>query len=172
VALQIDFERPHQGSFLFGILTSMITSDFDEEATRKHAIDDGVTHFATGIAIFRDGKLLVARREVNDYLGGVYELPGGGVDEGETITEGAIRETYEETGLVVAKVLGTFEGFDYRTNSKPKVRQINFKVEVEPGDVKLEPNEHDDYQWITEDEIAQLKTTDVMKDCLRSAFKP
>jgi 8-oxo-dGTP diphosphatase len=149
----------------------MITNSINEQTIRAEADKDGITHFATGIAVFRGGKLLVARREASDYLGGVYELPGGGVDDGETITEGAIRETLEETGLLVTKILGTFEGFDYQTDTKPNVRQINFKVAVKPGEVRLEPTEHDEYKWISENEIDALPTTDVMKACLHTAFQ-
>ena len=148
----------------------MTTELIDEQAVRDLAAKDGVTHFATGIAIFRGGKLLVTRRVADDFLGGMYELPGGGVDEGETMTQGAVRETLEETGLKVSQVIGTFEGFDYQTNSKPKVRQINFKVEVEPGDVVLEPTEHDEYRWITLEDIEDLPTTELMKTCLRLAL--
>lgn len=143
---------------------------FDEQKIREQGTRDGVTHYATGVAIFRNGKLLVARREANDFLGGVYELPGGGVDDGETITGGAIREAFEETRLVVSRILGKFEGFDYQTDSKPKVRQINFKVEVEPGEVVLEPSEHDEYRWISVEDIDELETTDLMKRCLHRAF--
>jgi 8-oxo-dGTP diphosphatase len=147
-------------------------SDFDltEEEFRRQAHADGVTHFATGLAVVRDEKILVARRVAHDYLGGVYELPGGGVDEGETLIEGATREAKEETGLTVSSIVCTFPGFDYGTGSKQKVRQINFLVEVEPGEVVLEPNEHDEYQWITEDDIDTLGTTDEMKLCLHNAF--
>ena len=55
--------------------------------------------------------------------------------------------------VVVTEILGTFEGFDYQTATKPKVRQINYKVAVAPGEVRLEPTEHDTYQWITEADI-------------------
>lgn len=148
----------------------MINDVIDERAVRDLGATDGVTHFATGIAIFRSGKLLVARRVADDFLGGMYELPGGGVDDGETITEGAIRETFEETGLRVSHVISIFEGFDYQTKTKPKVRQINFKVEVEPGEVALEPTEHDEYCWISAADIDTLPTTDKMKRCLHLAL--
>jgi 8-oxo-dGTP diphosphatase len=142
----------------------------DEDTVRQKAFEDGVTHFATGIAVFQNGKLLVVRRVAHDdFLGGEWELPGGGVDEGETIEQGAIRELKEETNLKTDRILGTFEGFDYTTPGKPKVRQINFKVTVKPGNILL--TEHDAFRWITTDEIAALKTNPIMQDCLEKAFK-
>lgn len=141
----------------------------DEDSVRQKAKEDGVTHFATGIAVFQDGKLLVVRRVADDdFLAGEWELPGGGVDAGETIEQGAVRELKEETNLDVEKILGTFDGFDYSTPKKPKVRQINFKASVKPSDIVL--TEHDMYKWITADEIAGLKTNAVMQDCLGKAF--
>ena len=148
----------------------MLSSLNDERLFREQATKDGVTHFATGVAIFRDGKLLVVRRVPDDSFGGQYEIPGGGVDEGEAFTVGAIRETLEETGLRVSTVISEFEGFDYQTRSKLKVRQINYKVAVESGEVKLEPAEHDDYRWINETDIDSLKTSQEMRNCLHAAF--
>lgn len=142
----------------------------DEEDIRKKALTDHVTHFATGVAVFEDGKLLVVRRVAeDDFLGGEWELPGGGVDAGETIDQGAIRELREETALEVGKILGTFEGFDYTTPKKPKVRQINFKVAVKPGPIQL--TEHDMYRWITREEVPTLKTNPTMQVCLYRAFE-
>ena len=142
----------------------------EEKLIRQKANEDGVTHFATGIAVFQDGRLLVARRVAHDdFLAGEWELPGGGVDAGETIEQGAVRELKEETNLDVEKIIGTFEGFDYSTPKKPKVRQINFKVNVVPGDIIL--TEHDIFKWITYDEVNELKTNDVMQNCLLNAFK-
>lgn len=141
----------------------------NEDATRKQAASDGVTHIATGVAVVNDDKILVVRRVPHDdTLAGEWELPGGGVDPDETIEQGAIRELHEETGLEVDKILGTFEGFDYTTPKKPKARQINFKVTVKPGNIRL--TEHDMYRWITAEDIPGLKTNGVMQACLYRAF--
>lgn len=141
----------------------------NEGAIRKQTQSDSITHISTGIAVVKDNKILVVRRAMHDdTLAGEWELPGGGVDAGETIEEGAIRELHEETGLEVDKILGTFEGFDYTTSKKPRVRQINFKVSVRPGDIKL--SEHDMYKWITADDIPGLKTNSIMQGCLNRAF--
>jgi ADP-ribose pyrophosphatase YjhB (NUDIX family) len=50
-----------------------------------------------GVVIVQDGKVLLIQRE--DFE--VWALPGGGVDEGESLAETAVREAHEETGLVV-----------------------------------------------------------------------
>ncbi len=50
-----------------------------------------------GVVIVEDGKVLLIKRE--DFE--VWALPGGGVDEGESLAETAVREAFEETGLEV-----------------------------------------------------------------------
>ncbi len=50
-----------------------------------------------GVVIVEDGKVLLIKRE--DFE--VWALPGGGVDEEESLAETAVREAYEETGLKV-----------------------------------------------------------------------
>ncbi len=47
--------------------------------------------------VIRNGKVAMVRSLKYDY----YKFPGGGVEEGESPVEAMIRETREETGLVV-----------------------------------------------------------------------
>lgn len=143
---------------------------FDESAIRNKAQKDGITHISTGVAVVCDGRLLMVRRAAADFLGGEYELPGGGVDVEETIEAGAKRELYEETGLRVTKVLATFEGFDYSTDKKPRVRQINFLVQAMDAAIRLDPNEHDAFQWVDELTYKDLQMTDNMRRCMQHAF--
>ena len=53
---------------------------------------------AASVAIFRAGRVLLAARG-KEPLRGVYTLPGGKVEAGETLVEAALREVAEETGL-------------------------------------------------------------------------
>jgi 8-oxo-dGTP diphosphatase len=55
---------------------------------------------AASVAVFRDGKVLLAARG-REPLRGVFTLPGGAVEIGETLAEAALREVREETGLSV-----------------------------------------------------------------------
>jgi ADP-ribose pyrophosphatase YjhB (NUDIX family) len=48
----------------------------------------------------QDGCLLLTRRTINPSRG-LWTFPGGYVDFGETVTDAAMRETWEETGLKV-----------------------------------------------------------------------
>ena len=143
----------------------------EESAFREQARRDGITHLSTVVAILRDGKILIVRRAGADYFGGQYELPGGGVDVGENITDAGIREVKEETGLTVSKVISVFDGFDYTTDRKPHVRQINFLVEVEEGEVVLNPDEHDEFQWADSGTDLDSLMSANMKICVVEALR-
>lgn len=58
---------------------------------------------AVSAAIIRNGKVLIVRR-ARPPAGGLYTLPGGGVEVGETLVEAVAREVREETGLTVEPV--------------------------------------------------------------------
>jgi 8-oxo-dGTP diphosphatase len=59
---------------------------------------------AASLAVFRDGKvLLAARKETAEHL--VFSLPGGLVEIGETLEEAALRELREEVGIS-ARIVG------------------------------------------------------------------
>ncbi|HMN74212.1 MAG TPA: NUDIX hydrolase [Rhodoblastus sp.] len=59
---------------------------------------------AASVAVFRDGKALIATR-TKPPGAGVWSLPGGLVEPGETIEEAALRELMEEVG-VEARIVG------------------------------------------------------------------
>jgi len=75
--------------------------------------------------IIEDGKVLLGRRRDIDW----WNLPGGGMESGETVDEALRREVLEETGLVVrvGRLVGVY--------SKPQKQEVvlAFLCEVEGG---------------------------------------
>ena len=59
---------------------------------------------AASVAVFRDGKVLLGAR-ANPPAAHVFSLPGGVVEIGERLEDGALRELFEETG-VRARIIG------------------------------------------------------------------
>ena len=53
------------------------------------------------ILLQKDDKVLLLKRENTGYEDGKFGFPGGGVDGNETIPKAAIREAYEETGVII-----------------------------------------------------------------------
>ncbi len=54
-----------------------------------------------GVLLREDGRVLVARRNADDFLGGLWEFPGGKREAGETLPECLARELQEELGIQV-----------------------------------------------------------------------
>lgn len=127
-----------------------------ERELRQQAHSEGIEHFVVGVAVFSNGKLLVVRRVADDWHGGMYELPGGGVESGESFAECVERELFEETGLRVVRITDVLGGFDYATRTKSRVRKYSFVVEAEVGEIALDPTEHDEFQWVDADGLDNL----------------
>lgn len=56
---------------------------------------------AVQVIVARGDEVLLMLRRNTGYFDGLYALPGGHVEEGETLAEAAARELEEEVGLVV-----------------------------------------------------------------------
>jgi 8-oxo-dGTP diphosphatase len=124
-----------------------------EAKLKEQASNDGVEIFAVGAVVCNNNKILLLRRVQHDAMGGYYEPPGGGVDAGESLHAAAQRELREEANLHL-KSYGPFIGtHDFSSRSGRKIRQFFFAVEVEAGEPKTTPEEHDDFVWAGKDEL-------------------
>lgn len=124
---------------------------------------DGIQQLAVGAVVQHNGKVLLLRRRKGDFLPGIFELPSGKVETGETLDVALIREVSEETALQVTVVAEYLGSFDYRNASGTATRQFNFAVKVAAPE-PVEVTEHDAYTWtiITE----ELPVTDAVKQIL------
>lgn len=119
---------------------------------KTRAIEDGIEKIVAGAIITNNkGEVLLVKRKQDDFMGGIYEIPSGNLEEGESIYDALLRETKEETNLKIKKVKSYVSQFDYFSKSHKKSRQFNFEVVVEEEKILL--TEHDSYKWISLEEI-------------------
>ncbi|WP_067885232.1 NUDIX domain-containing protein [Nocardia vaccinii] len=116
------------------------------ERLTTDAICDGVQQLVVGAVVQHSNRVLLLQRPEDDFMGGIWELPSGKAERGETLDRALIREVEEETGLDVTVVRSYLGSFDYQSGSGKKSRQFNFAVDVAGADpVRLQ--EHDAYAW-------------------------
>ena len=135
------------------------------EYLENRAKDDGVEKIVVGAVITNDnGEILLMKRKEDDFMGGIFEIPGGNAEAGEGIYEVLEREIKEETNFDLKRVISYINYFDYLSKKKKKSRQFNFKVEVTGGPIIL--TEHDTYRWVNLDEIETQNVSDAVKESL------
>ncbi|GAA1243745.1 NUDIX hydrolase [Oryzihumus leptocrescens] len=102
---------------------------------------------------------LFLRRRDGRYLGGLWDVPGGTVEPGETPAEAAVRECWEEAGLrtTVGDEVTHFENAD--TNGRDLTfHTITYRLHLadRSPEVRLSAEEHDDFRWLTLTEALDL----------------
>lgn len=136
----------------------------------EEAQEQGINRFVVGAIVSRDAKILLLQRPEDDFMGGIYELPSGKVEQGEMFSTALIREVAEETGLDVKKIVKYLGHFDYESKSSKKTRQFNYIVTVqEPLEVKLQ--EHSAYTWARPDELDKYPVTESVKHVVNSSME-
>jgi ADP-ribose pyrophosphatase YjhB (NUDIX family) len=126
---------------------------------------------AASVACFRDGAVLLARRGRAPSRG-VWSLPGGLVEIGESVADAAIRELMEETG-VVAEISGFVEPVEYvRTDAFGRIeRHVVILVHAArwAGGEPQASEEAEAVAWVRPDEVAALETTDRLAEIVARA---
>ncbi len=119
-------------------------------------------YLAVSAAIFRNGRVLIVRR-ARPPAHGVYTLPGGGVELGETLERAVKREVREETGLEIEPI--ELAGYREMIARDPDGRIerhfviLPFAARWLAGEVTLN-EELAEANWLKPSELSRLKTTD------------
>ncbi|GLZ80461.1 hypothetical protein Afil01_52680 [Actinorhabdospora filicis] len=137
------------------------TTPSDPESLVLRDKRDGIEQQVVGGVIARDGRVLLIRRAASDYMGGQWELPSGKVDPGEGLYVALAREVFEETGLTVSAVGEYLGSFDYVSRGGILMRQHNWNLTVDAGDIRLDPEEHDAAVWSPHGELPTPVSADV-----------
>ena len=128
-------------------------------------------YLAVSAAVFRDGQVLIVRRG-RPPAHGLYTLPGGGVELGETLEQAVIREVREETGLAIAPLglVGFREAIarDPAGHVERHFVILPFAARWVGGEIALN-EELAEAHWRKPDELAGLKTTEGLAEIIAAA---
>ena len=128
---------------------------------------------AVSAAIIRDGRVLVARRARAPALD-IWTMPGGVVEQGETLTEALVREIQEETAMTIEPVaLAGHREVLVRDDAKRVSRHfviLCFASRWISGEPQLN-DELAEARWLRPAELAGLNTTEGLAEIVAAAFE-
>lgn len=114
-------------------------------------------------------EILLIRRSDN----GNWALPGGGIDLGESLTQAAIRETREETGIrcEVTGLAGIYTNprhvIEYTSNGEVR-QEFSIVVTARPaGGTATTSSESSEVAWVPAAETEQLPMHPTMRERIR-----
>jgi 8-oxo-dGTP diphosphatase len=123
---------------------------------------------AVSAAIFRGDKVLLVRRARSPGKG-VYSLPGGRVEFGESLHTALHREVDEETGLKIAIVgLAGWREVLPEAGSGGHYVIMSFAARWIGREPHLN-DELDDFSWLTPDTFGDLKVTSGLHEVIEAA---
>jgi ADP-ribose pyrophosphatase YjhB (NUDIX family) len=128
---------------------------------------------AVSAAVVRDGKVLVVRRARDPALN-LYTLPGGVVENGETLLQAVAREVREETALTIEPVAlaGHREAIvrDAQSQVERHFVILCFAARWLAGEPVLN-EELDDARWLDPAELPGLRTTEGLAEIVAAAIE-
>jgi ADP-ribose pyrophosphatase YjhB (NUDIX family) len=120
----------------------------------------------TGVIVKHKDKILLCKRNNQGSFPGMWSIPGGKLEEGETTQEGAKREFFEETAVDISNEELTFVGMIPRhTRDGKKIKGLmyvyllNVDNPIHPDLVNaIDGEEHTECSYFSIDEITEEKS--------------
>ena len=110
-----------------------------------------------GVCIKNDNNEILMVQEANDEIRGLYNIPAGKLDSNESIMEGAIRETKEETGYDVK--LDSVLCIQYLESKNILI--IIFNATIVSGNISFDKEEIMDIKWISIEDLEAMTSNEI-----------
>ena len=108
-----------------------------------------MANVAVNVAVIHDGKILLTKRE--DFE--VWCMPSGGVEDGESLADAAIRETKEESGVDVelTRLVGVYS----RLGGISDVHAVVYSGKPVGGELQTQPGETIEVAYFPFDQLPE-----------------
>ena len=127
-------------------------------------------------ALFRAGRILLLRRlAVSSEYAGSWDLPGGAVEEGESLKGALVREVREETGLELEvgppfyAAIAPWPAGDGSTF--PSVGIYFRCTSTDRSAPRLDPDEHSEFAWVARRDRKRYPMPEFWARAVRRAFE-
>lgn len=127
----------------------------------------------TAVIIEQKNTILMLKRWNAD---NAWEPPGGGLRANETVTQCALREGMEETGLqlVLSKLIGVYSGnvvIDYPDGERRKCVVNLFAAQTVGGTLDYS-NEATDARWVKRNDVLDMPMLPLHRELMQMALMP
>ena len=132
---------------------------------------------SSGVILKHGDEVLLCKRSPKESLPNIWSIPGGGIEDGESPGQAAIREFHEETNIEIDKELdlvGILDSFN-----EDGVKRGMMFVFLQNTKEKKEPNlkkashghEHTDCRYFKSEDIPNQKGNDQLYKILKKVLK-
>jgi 8-oxo-dGTP diphosphatase len=112
-----------------------------------------IVHVAVGVILDKDGNILIAKRPEQTHQGGLWEFPGGKVEQGETLFAALQRELLEELAI---NIIATEPLIKVRHDYGDKVVLLDVHKVIEFSG-EPQSNEGQPILWVSPIDLFQYK---------------
>lgn len=119
------------------------------------------------LLLFKDKKILLARRFQTGYEDGNYSLPAGHVEDNESLLENLSREVQEEIGLVIDTQKAELSHVMHRKEKDIRM-DFFFTLKEWQGEPRIcEPDKCDELGWFSVDALPE-NTVGYIKQAIKA----
>jgi len=127
---------------------------------------------AVGAIVIRDDEVLLVQRN-NPPGKGLWSIPGGCVELGETLQEAAEREIQEETGIIIRakKPVYSFDVIERDDQGRTRFHYVIVDLLADYVSGKPDPrSDASEARWVTPRELEGLPVSRITKEVLKKTI--
>lgn len=127
---------------------------------------------AVGAVVFKDNKVLLVKR-AKPPAQGLWAIPGGSVELGETLQQAAEREILEETGITILAKEPVYTFDVIEKDQKNRIRFHYVIVDLIADYISGQPlpaDDADEVRWVSSRELKNLGVNPGTLNVLKSEF--